>query len=389
VSNLRITFLMPCLNEEETLGICIQRCLDSLDAMNVDGEVLISDNGSTDGSYEIASNHLDKRVRIVRESPIGYGNALRVGIENAYGDVVIMADADDSYEFENVSHFLAEIDKGADLVMGNRFMGGIEPGAMPFLHKYLGNPVLSFIGRVFFKVPIRDFHCGLRAFNRRAILDLKLVTPGMEFASEMVVKSSKAGLCIVEVPTKLRKDGRSRAPHLKTWNDGWRHLVFLLMQSPRWLFLYPGVFLLLSGILGMIYTSQGVTNLKDLSLDLNTFFCSMGAAILGAQLIQLGIIARISSGNNRNQDNLQRTITTRLLSLFTLERGIVLGFFSFVTGILIILRLTISWKDSNFSYLPQETSLRVTGFALLLIISGAQTIFSSFLATLVRSGSRA
>jgi len=379
---------MPCLNEEETLAICIQRSLESLDKMKIKGEVLISDNGSTDRSYEIASNHSDKRVRVIRSSSAGYGNALRVGIENANGDYVVMADADDSYELERLSHFLDELDNGADLVMGNRFLGGIEPGAMPFLHKYLGNPVLSFIGRTFFKVPISDFHCGLRAFNRLAILELKLVTPGMEFASEMVVKASKANLKIVEVPTRLRKDGRSRAPHLNTWNDGWRHLVFLLLQSPRWLFVYPGLVFLTLGIAGMLFTSKGVANLREFSLDLNTFFCSMGAAILGTQLVQLGIIARIYFGRAEGREDNKSSITTRVISLFNLERGIILGSLAFVSGILILVRLIISWRESNFSYLPQETSLRLTGFALLSIIAGAQTIFSSFLAALVRSGSR-
>lgn len=386
--DLEITFLMPCLNEEETLEICIQRCLASLDGLNLKGEVLISDNGSTDSSYAIAKNHSDSRVRVIKTSSAGYGNALRAGIESALGKYVVMADADDSYELERVSHFIDKLEKGADLVMGNRFKGGIEPGAMPFLHKYLGNPVLSFIGRIFFKVPIGDFHCGLRAFRRQSILNLNLVTPGMEFASEMVVKASKASLEIAEVPTRLRKDGRSRAPHLNTWNDGWRHLVFLLMQSPRWLFLYPGIVSLFSGILGMVYTSKGTTNLNALSLDLNTFYCSMGAAILGTQLIQLGMIARIYFGNVGRGNSTPNSLATKLLSFFTLERGIILGFISFLAGILIVLRLALSWKDSNFSYLPQETSLRVTGFALLLIIAGAQTIFSSFLAALVRSGSR-
>ena len=385
---LDITFLLPCLNEEETLSICIKRCLDSLNFLGLTGEVLVSDNGSSDRSFEIASNHPDERVRVVRAILPGYGNTLRVGIENAQGKYIVMADADDSYELENVSHFLVALQQGYQLVMGNRFLGGIEPGAMPFLHKYLGNPVLSFIGRMFFKIPVGDFHCGLRAFSRDAILSLNLITPGMEFASEMVVKASKSDLKITEVPTKLRRDGRSREPHLNTWKDGWRHLVFLLMQSPRWLYIYPGFVFFMLGMFGMVFTSGGEATLRSINLDLNTFFSSMGIAILGTQLIQLGVIAQIYFGPSKKHQKAKFSISKKIVSQFTLERGIVFGSISFLLGVLAIVSLFVSWSDSNFRYLPQETSLRTTGFALLMIIFGAQTIFSSFLATLVRSGMR-
>jgi glycosyltransferase involved in cell wall biosynthesis len=388
MSDLEVTFLMPCLNEEETLKICIERCLSSLDSLEVQGEVLIADNGSTDRSFEIANNFPDARVRAISVATPGYGSALTAGIESAQGRYILMADADDSYELENVGHFLEALRNGYQLVMGNRFLGGIEQGAMPLLHKYLGNPVLSFIGRTFFKIPVGDFHCGLRGFDRSAISSLHLVTPGMEFASEMVVKASKADLKITEVPTRLRKDGRNRAPHLNTWNDGWRHLVFLLMQSPRWLFIYPGTLILLMGVLGMLFTSGGETSLKNVNLDLNTFFYSMGGAILGTQLIQLGIIAQIYFGPTKKSKRAKFSISAKLISQFTLERGIVLGSISFLLGLVVVLQLISAWIDSDFQYLPQETSLRTTGLALLMIISGAQTIFSSFLATLVKSGFR-
>ncbi|HEX8868831.1 MAG TPA: glycosyltransferase family 2 protein, partial [Lentzea sp.] len=228
-----LTILMPCLNEAETLETCIRKAQGYLERSGVVGEVLIADNGSTDGSQKIAT---DLGARVVDIPAKGYGNALLGGIRAARGKFVIMGDADDSYDFSNLDDYVTRLRAGADLVMGNRFKGGIEPGAMPPLHKYLGNPVLSAVGVLFFKAPVRDFHCGLRGFQRDVMLKVGLHTSGMEFASEVVVKSCLAGLRIEEVPTTLKKDGRSRPPHLRSWRDGWRHLRFLLIYSPRWLF---------------------------------------------------------------------------------------------------------------------------------------------------------
>ena len=234
---IELSILMPCLNEAETLAACIHMAHSFLDATGVSGEVLVADNGSTDGSRDIARG---EGARLVPVPTRGYGAALLGGIEAARGEYVIMGDADRSYDLSNLMPFLVELRGGADLVMGNRFKGGIAPGAMPFSHRYIGNPVLSVLGRIFFRIDIGDFHCGLRGFRRDRIRDLRLQTTGMEFASEMVVKSALAGYTITEVPTTLAKDGRSRPPHLRTWHDGWRHLRFLFMYSPRWLFLYPG-----------------------------------------------------------------------------------------------------------------------------------------------------
>ena len=228
-----LTILMPCLNEEETIGLCIRKALSFLEQHQIKGEVLIADNGSTDQSRDIA-RRLGARVVNVEEK--GYGSALLGGIRAAKGQYIIMGDSDDSYDFLNLMPFVSKLREGYDLVMGNRFKGGIEKGAMPFLHRYLGNPVLTFIGRLFFRIGISDFHCGLRGFRRESILAIGLNTPGMEFASEMVVKSALSGLKIAEVPTTLSPDGRSRPPHLNTWRDGWRHLRFLLIYSPRWMF---------------------------------------------------------------------------------------------------------------------------------------------------------
>src|SRR6202453_1666356 len=245
MSDLTVTILMPCLNEAETLAFCVDQAVAALHDNNVSGEVLIADNGSTDGSQQIATDH---GARVVPVPIRGYGAALMAGIESARGKYILMADADASYDFGQLPRFLTKLEEGNDLVMGNRFSGEIKPGAMPPLHRYLGNPVLSFIGRLFFDIPARDFHCGIRAFRRDAILGLNLRTTGMEFASEMVVKSSLAGLRLAEVPTTLSPDGRTRAPHLRTWRDGWRHLRFLLLFSPRWLFLIPGLLLLVVGL---------------------------------------------------------------------------------------------------------------------------------------------
>ncbi|MEJ2153150.1 MAG: glycosyltransferase family 2 protein, partial [Gemmatimonadota bacterium] len=244
-----LTILMPCLNEAETLGVCIKKASGYLTSRRIEGEVLIADNGSTDGSREIAED-LGARVIAVEEQ--GYGNALIAGIEEAQGRYVIMGDADDSYDFANLDPFVDRLRCGFELVMGNRFKGGIEKGAMPFLNRYLGNPVLSFVGRLFFGSRTGDFHCGLRGFDKNAIQRLGLNSGGMEFASEMVVKATLQNLTISEVPTTLSPDGRTRSPHLRRWRDGWRHLRFLLLFSPEWLFLYPGLFFMGLGLFSMI-----------------------------------------------------------------------------------------------------------------------------------------
>ncbi|HAM24131.1 MAG TPA: dolichol-P-glucose synthetase, partial [Actinobacteria bacterium] len=248
---------MPCLDEAETIETCIRKAQGYLQRSGVAGEVLIADNGSTDGSQELARALGARVVDVPRR---GYGAALIAGIHQAQGRFIIMGDADDSYDFSALDPFVTALRGGADLVMGNRFAGGIAPGAMPALHRYLGNPVLSFIGRLFFRSPIGDFHCGLRGFRREAALELDLRTTGMEFASELVVKATLAQQRVVEVPTTLSPDGRSRPPHLRSWRDGWRHLRFLLLYSPRWLFLYPGLLVMALGTLGLVLLGTGFWN---------------------------------------------------------------------------------------------------------------------------------
>ena len=265
-----LSVVMPCLNEEKTLGICIEKALGCFRASGIVGEVIIADNGSTDRSCEIAT---ELGARVVHVANKGYGSALQGGIAAAAGTYVIMGDADDSYDFSALDDFVASLREGTDLVMGNRFRGGIEPGAMPPLHRYLGNPVLSFIGRLFFPATTGDFHCGLRGFNRERILSLGLSCSGMEFASEMVVKASLAGFSIDEVPTKLHRDGRDRPPHLNSWRDGWRHLRFLLLFSPRWMFLYPGLGLLTIGVLLSTRLALGPLEIGDRRLHTQNHQC--------------------------------------------------------------------------------------------------------------------
>ena len=243
-AEIELSIVMPCLNEAETLEQCIRGALDFLEQNGITGEVIVADNGSTDGSQEIG---VRARARVVDIEPRGYGSALIGGITAARGRFVIMGDADSSYDFSNLMPFVQKLREGYDLVMGNRFLGGIKPGAMPWPNRYLGNPVLSSLGRLFFRSPIGDFHCGIRGFLRESVLKMDLRTTGMEFASEMVVKASSQKLRVIEVPTTLSPDGRSRPPHLRRWRDGWRHLRFMLLFSPRWLFLYPGILFMLLG----------------------------------------------------------------------------------------------------------------------------------------------
>lgn len=285
-----LTILIPCLNEAETIGICVKKAAAFLAEAQISGEVLVTDNGSTDGSQAIAQA---RGARVVHAEPRGYGAALAAGIDAARGRYVIMGDADDSYDLRNLGSLLKELQAGADLVMGNRFRGGIETGAMPLLHRYLGNPLLSAIGRLLFGTPIKDFHCGLRGFSRESILGLRLQSKGMEFASEMVVRASLAGLRIVEVPTMLKKDGRHRASHLRTWRDGWRHLRFLLLHSPRWTFGYPGLALILAGGISAALLANGPLHVsRNISLDVHTFLVACIAMVLGTQSLTFGVIAR-------------------------------------------------------------------------------------------------
>ena len=373
LSVLEVTVLMPCLNEAETLGTCVRKALASLESLGLKGEVLVADNGSTDGSQEIA---MSLGARVVQVERKGYGNALMRGIARARGKFVIMGDSDDSYDFANLGPFVEKLRDGYDLVMGNRFLGGIQPGAMPPLHRYLGNPVLTAVGRLFFKSPCGDFHCGLRGFKREAMLGLDLRTTGMEFASEMVVKSTLHKLRITEVPTTLQPDGRSRPPHLRTWSDGWQHLRFLLLYSPRWLFLYPGFALMAVGLIAGVALLLGPVTVDGITFDAQTLLYSAAAVILGFQGIAFAVFTKvfaISEGLLPEDDKLSFGKIKP-----NLERGLILGALLVLAGLAISVFSVWTWKRAGFGSLEPAHTLRIIVPAVTAMIIGIQTVFSSF-----------
>ena len=370
---LELTILMPCLNEAETLEICIRKAKQYLEESGVAGEVLISDNGSTDGSQEIARRC---GARVVDAPERGYGAALIAGTKAAAGRYVIMGDADDSYDFLHLQPFVDKLREGYDLVMGNRFAGGIEPGAMPPLHKYLGNPVLSFIGRLFYSSDIGDFHCGLRGYNRESILALGLQTTGMEYASEMVVKATLAKLKITEVPTTLKKDGRSRPPHLRSFSDGWRHLKFLLMYSPDWLFFYPGFILFGLGLALTAALEFGNLVFGDvLSLGIHTLLYASAFMVIGVNIILFGVYTKVYAYQTRF---LPLTASMERAARFSVDKGVFIGFLLILTGIIITIFALYRWSLGNFMFAEPESLMRLTIPALALMIIGVQLIFSSF-----------
>jgi len=374
-----LSIVIPCLNEEEALTQVLQKSFKSLSDCNVLGEVIVADNGSLDSSREIA---LQLGARVVDVPIKGYGVALMGGFKSARGKYIVMGDADDSYSLDDLSGFIEKLRAGFDLVMRNRFLGGIEEGAMPFLHKYLGNPVLSAIGRRLFRVRVGDFHCGLSAFKREKMLGLGLRSEGMEFASEMVVKAALNNLRIVEIPTRLSKDGRSRGPHLRTWHDGWRHLIFLLAASPRWLFLYPSVFLLAIGAVGVFLTFSGDVSIAGIAISLNAFFVSIACLISGIQILLLSILARVFSTKHgflpesRNLNLFEK--------FFKLEIGILFGVLLLVFSFCGFFYLLTDWTGTYFESLSPASSLRVTGIVILALSVGIQLVFASFFAALIQ-----
>jgi glycosyltransferase involved in cell wall biosynthesis len=373
VTPCELTILMPCLNEGETLATCIAKARAYLERSGVAGEVLIADNGSTDGSIEIAER---AGARVVRESRKGYGSALRAGIGAARGRYIVMGDADDSYDFAALDPFVEALRGGADLVMGNRFKGGIAPQAMPPLHRYLGNPVLSGIGRLFFRSPIGDFHCGLRGFRAEAMRGLGLATDGMEFASEMIVRATVDGLRIVEVPATLSPDGRSRPPHLRSFRDGWRHLRFLLMLSPRWLFLYPGAALMLAGLASMLWLLPGPRVLAGFGLGVNTLVYSSAAIVCGFQAVSFAILAKVYAINAGLLP--PDTRIRRFTSLMSVEAGTVAGLVLLAAGLAGGAYSLGLWSLASYGALNPEVTLRVVAPSATAMIVGLQLIFSSF-----------
>ncbi len=376
-SPVELTILMPCLNEAETVAVCVAKAVGFLRRAGVEGEVLVADNGSTDGSQALAEA---AGARVVGVLDRGYGAALMGGVCAARGRFVIMGDADDSYDFERLDAMLAELRSGADLVMGNRFQGGISPGAMPFLHRWLGNPVLSFIGRLFFKVPVGDFHCGLRGFSRESILALGLKSPGMEFASEMVVKAALNRLDIRETPTTLKPDGRTRAPHLKTWRDGWRHLRFLLLHSPKFLFIYPGLLLTALGLTGVVLLSRGAVRLTPaLELDIHSLIASCFAILIGVQLVMFGgLAARYAMVEGFLPP--PRTLKRLFLGL-TLETILRTSLVILVAGVAGSIWSFGRWAELGFGQIQFYGVLRLLVVSLTAIAVAVQLAASGFLAS--------
>ena len=368
-----LTILMPCLNEAETLGTCVAKARKFLDENRIVGEVLIADNGSTDGSQAIAAK---LGARVVDVPTRGYGSALRAGIAAARGTYIIMGDSDDSYDFSDLGGFVPRLRAGDQLVMGNRFKGGLKPGAMPALHRYLGNPVLTAIGRLFFRSPCGDFHCGLRGFERRAILGLDLQAPGMEFASEMVVKATLNQLRISEVPITLYPDGRSRPPHLRSWRDGWRHLRFLLLFSPRWLFLYPGLLLMLVGVAGTLWLLPEARRVGNVTFDVHTLYYTALAAMVGYQAVQFWMFATyygIAEGILRPSARF-----ARLIEILTLEVGLTGGAVLLIGGLALGSYAFGAWEQRDFGALTSPLTLRFVIASGTMILIGLQTIYGAF-----------
>ena len=374
---IQLTILMPCLNEAETLARCIEKAKRGIERAGVRGEIVIADNGSTYGSQAIAEK---AGVRLVPVKAKGYGNALRGGIEAARGEWILMGDADDSYDFAEADRFVEKFKNGDELVMGCRLpVGGgtIMPGAMPWKNRWIGNPVLTTIGRIFFKCPAHDFHSGLRGFTKTAYYQMELQTTGMEFASEMAIKGTLKGLKISEVPITLHKDGRSRPPHLKPWRDGWRHLRFMLLFSPRWLFLVPGLLLSLLGIVLAAALSVQDLKLGNVQLNVGTLVMASMTVIVGFQLVAFAFFTKvfaIAEGLLPDDPKLSRVFKT-----FTLEKGLVLGLLVLLGGLALLARAVWIWQQKDFGLLPStEENLRRLIPSATLVVLGIQTIFSSF-----------
>jgi glycosyltransferase involved in cell wall biosynthesis len=374
-----LTILMPCLNEAATVATCVKKARGFLDRTGIAGEVLVADNGSTDGSVELATQ---AGARVIAVEQRGYGAALRAGIDAARGRYIIMGDADDSYDFARLDAFVEALRAGHPLVMGNRFRGGIRPGAMPPLHRYLGNPVLSFVGRLFFRTRVGDFHCGLRGFDRDAARSLDLRTRGMEFASELVVKAALAGWRIAEVPTTLHPDGRGRPPHLRSWRDGWRHLRFLLIFSPRWLFLYPGTLLFALGVLLTTLIYFAPVRLLGAGLDIHSMLYASAAALLGLQLCLFSLFARVSAQSSGLLP--RRPALDRLLRVLTLERGLLFGLVLAFIGFVWSAAAFWQWREAGFGALDPRIVMRDTIPAATLMVGGTELMLASFLLSVLK-----
>ena len=371
---MQLTILMPCLNEAETLALCINKANAWISHSGIQAEVLIADNGSTDGSQAIAES-LGARVVPVKQR--GYGSALFHGCMAARGEWIIMGDSDDSYDFSNLDPFIQKLREGYDLVMGNRFLGGIAPGAMPWKNRYIGNPILTWVGRVLFKCPAKDFHCGLRGFRKDAFLRMDLRTTGMEFASEMVIKANLFGMRIAEVPTTLSKDGRSRPPHLLPWRDGWRHLRFMLLFSPRWLFFIPGFILFLISTVSYAALLSGPVQFDRVIFDVHTLFFAEAGVVLGFLATSLGVVIRMFGGREGLLQ--EHSLLEKLRASPLLEVGSVVGISMVLGGLYFGFDALMAWSAVKFGSLSPGALLRTISFSTMLIMLGGITFMTSLI----------
>ena len=370
---IELSVVIPCLNEAATIATCVQKARESLRRLGAAGEVVVADNGSTDGSRELAAG---SGARVVDAPGRGYGSALAAGVAAARGTFVIMGDADDSYDFLHLDRFVERLRAGDDLVVGNRFAGGIERGAMPFLHRYLGNPALTFVARRMFRTPAGDVYCGLRAFRKSAIERLDLRSAGMEYAIEMVVKASLQGLRVAEVPTTLSPDGRAGEPHLRTWRDGWRSLRFLLLYSPSWLFLYPGAAAMAVGTALSCVLLAGPRTIGDVTFDVHTLLFTALAVVVGYQAVIFSVGAKIFAVAEGLLPAGARW--SRLFRIVTLETGLCAGAALFAAGLGLSVYAFVHWERESFGPLDYSSTMRLAIPAVTLLTLGSQTILASF-----------
>ncbi|MCK6404952.1 MAG: glycosyltransferase family 2 protein [Rhodocyclaceae bacterium] len=379
-NNIYVTAVMPCLNEENSIGICIEKAFRCFAQLGIRGEVVVADNGSTDRSVEIAES---LGASIVREHRRGYGAALMCGIEAAHGNIIIMADADDSYDWLDMGNFIRQIENGYDLVMGNRFKGGIEPGAMPPLHRYLGNPVLSTITRLLYRIPIGDFHCGMRAFTRDAYKRMKLRTDGMEFATEMIVYAAQAGLRIGEIPIKLFPDKRGRPPHLRSFRDGWRHLRFIVTYAPDYLYMAPGGLFWLLGLIGLIGLANGPTQMLGRILGIHFLVLASMLFLLGNNILTFGVLAK---AYHNAHHPLPPSLFSRFLQRFTLEKGVLTGLVLFLIGASTDAYILFQWISRHQGAMADTVHLAIVAGTTTIL--GLHLLFSSFLLNMMKAGNR-
>ena len=381
---LEVSIVMPCLNEARTVGVCVAKAKAALERLGVNGEVVVADNGSVDGSQDIA---IENGARVVNATRRGYGSALQAGIESARGAFIIMGDADDSYDFTNLEPFIQRLRQGDELVMGNRFRGGILPGAMPWHHRYIGNPVLTGILNLFFHTPIGDAHCGLRGFRKTSYQKLNLTTPGMEFASEMVVKASLHEQKISEVATTLKPDGRDRPPHLRSFRDGWRHLRFMILMCPFWLYLVPALPLMVSGLFLMAWLTPGPRLIGDVTVDVHSMLLGGLGLTVGYQILWMWAFARIHGWTSGLLP--AKTFTRRIFDVISFERGLILGGLLLLGGLTVGGWLVVHWHGQGLGPLDVTHTLRGAIWSCVLILLGVQTLFGScFVSMLGMSSSR-